>query len=151
MRRRKEARMAGLNAVANSTKATTGTNAKTVIRITAPANQGVRVKKFGITFSGTSSTAAPIDIAIVVGGSGGSGTSVTPRKTSGHSGSVQSAAAGHYASEPTSYTTIKTYAIHPQRGIEAPLDNVLAGGESLGVVVTAASAVDCQGFIEFEE
>lgn len=144
--------MAGLNAVAQSSKLSTSTSARTILRITAPANQGVRIKRWGISFFGTSTTGAKVQVDALLAGTGGSGEdSVTPRKISGHATSIQATCKEAFDSEPTSYTLVKSYSVHPQSLIEVPGNIDLAGGESFAIRANVGTAVDCVAFIEFEE
>lgn len=145
--------MAGLNAVAQTTKISTSTSARTLLRVTAPANQGLRIKRWGVSFFGTSPTGAKVQVDTLTGGTGGSGEdSVTPRKLSGHATSIQATAKEAFDSDPTSYVLQKSYSVHPQSGIVESAGNLeLAGGESFAIRATVGTAVDAVAFVEWEE
>jgi hypothetical protein len=155
--------MAGILCSTNTaqTAATMGTSAKTVIAV-KPLNANTRVllKKWGIYFDSTSSSAVPITVKLfrtdgTTAGTSTAGTVVrvgagteTPTTTSGVAFSV----------EPTTKTYLDTLYIHPQQGWKefVPLDGQIpltgsSTGSWLGIEVTMPVAVDVICCLVFEE
>lgn len=143
--------MSGLRAVAASNANNTGTATKTLVLVSAPANTGLKITKWGCHFGGISPTAGKIDVETLLAASGGTGTTLTPRKRDGHSGSVQSTSKEDYSAEPSGGTVIDSKLIHPQSGIEQPMDLIIPPGGSFSIRVTAAASVESRAFVEFEE
>lgn len=144
--------MAGLEAtaVATSGNSTGSSGAKTILQISAPANQGVRVKRVSVSFEGTSPTAGKIKVEVLKGATGGTGTNLTTQKKHGHGGSVQTTAKENFSGEPTGGTVLFTESVHPQGGYTAP-EEFLIVNETLGIRVTAPAAVNYNARIVFEE
>lgn len=130
--------------------------AKTVLQLTAPANQRLVVKRWGIYFDGISSTAEPIVIKLIKQSTAGSGgTSQTPVMLSAGSESIQATGLYGITSEPTTTSVLDIIEIHPQSGWQEfiPLDQALPvlGGTRLGIQVTAPAVVNCVAKIIYEE
>lgn len=150
--------MAGLNgSVSTSQTQTLPVNTtRTMLQVTAPAGAGLRVKRFGVFLGDTTQTNARAEVDFVRGATGGTGASVTPVKTGGHTGTIAGTAkenfnSGGSAAEPTGGSAFKSQLQPPTQGYEAPLDVVLNPGETLGLRVKAASAIGCRAWMEFEE
>lgn len=138
--------------------ALTGATAKTVLSVIAAANSPFRVIEFSISFDGTSSTAEPVTVELCSStqATAGSSTSQTPVQTGGATRTVQASGARNYATEPTVLTTLKRWLVHPQTGItvQFPLGREpeqVVTADALCLRITAPVAVNCQGYIEFEE
>ncbi|MFN7019891.1 MAG: hypothetical protein ACK4WH_01010 [Phycisphaerales bacterium] len=142
--------MAGLHAAAVAATVSTGTSAKTLLRITAPANQGVRVNRLSISFAGTSPTAGKIKVDLIKGNTGGTSSSLTPQKIHGHAGAVQATAREAFSAEGSGGTVIATESVHPQGGYTFP-EEILLLNESLDIRVTAPAAVNAEVRARWEE
>ncbi len=141
-----------------STSLATATQ-KTVVMITAPSNQRVKVLAYGFYFDGTVNSAQPVQIQI---GRISSVTSVTltsqtpypvePELTEAFQASYQIQNTG---SEPTYNKVLKTFTVHPQLGYEylAPLgqEDIIPGGGIFGINVNAPASVDVRGYVKVEE
>ena len=132
--------MAGLGV-----KATTGAvalaaaTAKTVLQIVAPANQRLKLKRWGVYFDGASATAAPVLVTLNVQTSAGTMSALTPAKwNSDDAETIQSTAQHTATAEPTTGAALEKKDVHPQQGYEIiyPLgDEVpIPGGTRVGIV-----------------
>jgi hypothetical protein len=140
--------------VSNSVATTTGdgTNPKTILQVIAPANKGLRITRVGVTFAGTSSTAARAQVHGARSSTNGTGTSVNPQKLGGHTGSVTATANETLTVEPTvtAGTELFRQLVPPTNGVILPVDIVLNPGEAFNLRTIAAS-LTAIGFIEYEE
>lgn len=144
--------MSGLKATAVSSAVGTGAaTTKTILQITAPANQGLEVLRSSISFNGTSPTAGKALVEIVKGTTGGTGTNLPPAKLHGHTGSVQATAKENFTAEPTGGTVIFTEQVHPQSGYTAPELIILNPGETLAFRTNVPAAVDARARFQWEE
>ncbi|MGH7243617.1 MAG: hypothetical protein ACREJD_09395 [Phycisphaerales bacterium] len=148
--------MAGLK-VAVVTAAVAITNAdKTVVMVTAGAAAGARLNNFSIAFNGTSPTEGKVTVEIVrkfTAGTGTAGSSVTPRKISGHAGAVQLTASQNYSAEPTtgaSYVAWSTL-VHPQGNYQVPMDILVDPGETIAVRCNSPTAKSVVTALQFDE
>lgn len=150
--------MAGNNGIISTSTNVTcgnGTDAHGLLQIKAPADKGVRVRRFGVSFTGTNSAAARAKFDLMrttSGGTHGAGSAVTPQKVSGHSGALtatgyENAGGG---TEPSGGAVVRPANMAPTGPFEAPLDVVLAPGESLTIRTIAASMTG-SAFFEYEE
>jgi len=143
--------MAGLRgrAVANSN--TTTTSAKTMLQIAAPSTAGVRVDRCSISFDGTNPAGPKVKVELVKGATSGTGSSLTPAKVDGHTGSLTATAKENFSGEPSGGTVIFSEWVHPQSGYTAPEPIQLNPSETLGIRVTTATAVNAVSRMNFEE
>lgn len=139
--------MAGIKFAAAPGEISISTSAVTLLQITAPTNQRVKVREWEINFKGTSNTGTPICYRVMRQSSGnGTGSALTLVKwDADYSETIQATAKHTFTVEPTSnLVTIAAGEIHPQQGYGwvAPFDGeiVIPGGESLNFEVTAAAA-----------
>lgn len=145
--------------VATWAEITTGTATETMVQITAPSNHMVRLREISITFKGTNNLGAPIKVELVKQTTAGTASPLTPVVSSRHiSGTIQTSAQSVFTVEPTTTDVCRTWLVHPQGGViytnPAPHEVLtLPGGERWGlrVVGTIAEAVNCTGYLEFEE
>ena len=137
-----------------------GTSRKTLLQLKAAANQRVHVKEWSVSFDGTSNTAEPIEVEIVRQESDGTMTAFNPQKMNDSDDETLQTQAQHTATvEPDGSSAaedeIMGEHVHPQGGYtwQAPFggDIVIPGGGWLGLVVTAAAAVDAKARFVFEE
>jgi hypothetical protein len=125
----------------------TGGNTDTVIGIAAAANHRVHIKKIKISFKGVTVTAEPVTIKMTRWSSDGTGTAGTVVKVNSSDNETVEASFKHtYTAEPTTPTTVDSFAIHPQGGvwetlpIEAPIP--IGGGEFVGLELSPDSGED---------
>jgi len=126
----------------------------------APANQGIRINRIGVSFKGISNTQAPFLVELVRQTSAGTMTAYGAlgpiKRDSGISSSLQTTGAHSATStEPTTGDLLASEYVHPQTGVEKFLslqhDVVVAPGERIGLRVTADSSVDSSWTVDFEE
>ena len=146
--------MSGLQATATTSSVGTGAaTTKTVYLVKAPANTGIHVRMFEISFDGTSPTAGKALVQLVKNTTGGTGTgtNMTPVKISGHTGSVQATAKENYTVEPSGGTVIRAYLVHTQSAFTSPEDIVLDPGEELSLRTNVPAAVNCRSQMRWTE
>lgn len=140
--------MAGCFLKANTVQIATGTSAKTILQIVAASNHAVLVHEWSISFEGVSNTAAPIEVVLMRQTTAGTMSSLTLVKDPDDwDETIQTTAQHTSTSEPTSGDVLFRELVHPQTGYtwQAPFGRLLkiGGGDRVGIVVTAASGVDC--------
>lgn len=132
--------------------------AKTVIQITAPTNQALKVKGFRVSFDGANSAAAPVTAEYGRPSSAGTFTAQTPvKKDSGRGETVQTTGGVNASAEPT-WTSVGVGAFYlgAFNGLLReyfPFDNpiIVPGGTRFALRLTAAAAVNACVTLEFEE
>ncbi len=136
---------------------TTGTVAKTMQMITAPANHAVLVERIEVGFDGTSTTGPQVLVEVVKGaitGGSGSSTANPVKRDAAQDETVQTTGVTGYTSEPTGGTTLYRQYVHPQGKHIFVLDRArgrIKGGESLAVRCTVGTAVNYAGTIDATE
>lgn len=149
--------MSALGIIAQAEAVTTGTAAKTLVQLVAPANQRIKVKEISISFNGISNTATPILVEIVRQTSAGTMSALTLRKADpDDSETIQSSALQNATVEPTDGGDVPMAEyVHPQTGYtwQAPFGEelVIPGGGRLGVRVTAGASVSACARVKGEE
>jgi hypothetical protein len=142
-----------------STSLATATQ-KTVVQITAPTNQRVKVLAYGFYFDGTVNSAVPVQIQIgrISTTTSTTYTSATPSPvepecTETFQGTYQ--IQNSSVTEPTYTKIMKTFTVHPQLGYEylAPLgqEDIVPGGGIMGINCNAPASVDVRGYVRIEE
>lgn len=145
--------MADVQIVQRVSALTTGTAAKTMQRITAPANQAVVVERVEVGFDGTSTTGPQVLVEIVKGViTGGSGTTTANpvKRDAAQDETVQTTGVTGYTSEPSGGTVIYSQYVHPQGKHIVVLDRAMGrvkGGDSFAVRCTVGTAVNYAGNI----
>lgn len=129
---------------------------KTVLQVTAPANQRLRIIGFGVYFDGTSVSAEPINVKLARQSNAGTMSSVTPTKSDDSlPETIQSTASADASAEPTTGDVIKFLNIHPQSGYEMASgvkdEDWIKGGGRVGIIVTAPASVNVIPWIKCEE
>lgn len=135
--------MAGLHIKVSTSQAITmGTSPTqvTLLSYTAPAG-GARVKKIVVESEATSTTAAKGQAILKKGGSGGTGTSVTPAKSHGHTGSPAGTSKEGYSSNPTGGTVIDRGSLNTYGGKVFADEIILNPSEMIEVQAMAAAPV----------
>lgn len=130
--------------------------AKTVIQIIAPSNHRVKILGWGVFFDGTSPTEEPVEVELARQSTAGTMSSLTPVKLDDSLAETLQTTAQHTATvEPTTGDVIDIAEVHPQQGYEIryPLgqEPIVGGGDRVGIVCTAPSAVNVRAKIIFEE
>lgn len=143
--------MSGLFTRFQSAGVTTGTSAKTIAQITAPANTGMAVRGWGISFAGTSPTAGKVLVEIIKAATGGTGTSNAPVKQHGHTGSVQATGKDNFTGEPTGGTVIFAQTVHPQANFQVNDNIILNPGETIAWRTTAPQSETARVSVFMEE
>jgi hypothetical protein len=143
------------HAVTPSEVALVAGTAKTVLMLTAPANQRVVIQRMGVFFDGTKSNNEPVFIQLYRMTSAGTFTSGSAADYQ-DLGITFNTAMGYNATvEPSQGELVDTFNIHPQQGIEIILplmqELIISGGGRVGMVVTASDAVNCVAKMMFEE
>jgi len=148
--------MAGLICIAQTQEVSLlGATPKTVIQISAPANQRLKVKRWGIFFDGVNGSAEPVQVRLLRQTTAGTMSTMTPVKQVAGNETVQTTAQYNATAEPTAGDVIDVAEVHPQSGYEViiPFDMPIEipGGERIGIECTAPDAVNARGKIVFEE
>lgn len=135
-----------------SGKIATGTSAKTILQLVAPAANAVMVHSGSISFDGSSPTGGKILVRLLRSASGGSSTSRTPAKMDANDG-VSLAASGkeNFTGEPTGAVELDRWLVHPQSGVSMSSPVRVKPGETLGFEVTAPSENNAVASFSFEE
>lgn len=149
---------AGYSIETTADVALTAATAKTVLSIINGSNALIRLTEFGISFDGTSATAEPATIELMLSTQAGAGTSTsqTPVQVYGPTRATQSTGARNFSAEPTALTCIKRWLVHPQTGIELqfPLGREpeqTTTADAMVLRVTAPATLNCQGYMCWEE
>jgi hypothetical protein len=141
--------MSALNyVIASGETALSAGVAKTLIAISAPANQRIKIKGVEIFGKGVTSTDTPVKVELVCAASiasGTPGTVTTIKNPTNMPETVQATVAGNYTAEPT-YTTALSRVLecHPQSGFPYmfPMNDeiIVGGGSAFGVRLTSTQA-----------
>lgn len=155
------AKAAGLRLRTPVDEITVGNSAtKTVVLITAPSNQKVRVKAWSVSTDGTDSTQSPVTIELMKFTTAGTMTSITPVKMNQDDGETpQSTAAKNATVEPTGGDVYMNREIPFANGNFTYIfpfgeEILVKGGERIGIRVTNSSgsiSVNVLPEIIFEE
>jgi len=128
-----------------------GTTPHTVLQIVAPAQQGLKISEWSISFQGTTNTASPVEVSVLRQTNAGVMGTATSTITKDGSDwpeviqtTIQDGGTG-YSTEPTAGAILYTELIHPQQGFcyQHPwgAETKVAGGGRLGIRITAAANV----------
>lgn len=147
--------MAGLLCMAVTAEVASGTSQITVLQVAAPANQRLKLLRWGASFDGTSPVAEPVVVRLLRQSTAGTMTSLTPVNL-GVGTETPQATAQHTATvEPTAGSVLDRVEVHPQSGFEVifPLGQevLIPGGGRLGIEVLAAATVNVVAKMMYEE
>jgi hypothetical protein len=140
--------------LSTSTAVASGTAAKTILQLVAPANQALRVKGFGLGFAGTNVTGTPIVVELLRQTTAGTATARNPLKRSLGGPALQATGSENATAEPTASDILFSTQLHPQSTMEISLvgrEIMVDGGGRLGMRVTADASVNVRGHIDYEE
>jgi len=148
--------MAGIIASVQTVEITTGTALKTLLQLVAAANHRAKVKEISVSFKGVSGSGTPVLVQVARQTTAGTMSALTPKNFNDHDDETLQTTALHTATaEPTLTDVVMSELVHPQGGFtwQAPFGGEIAviGGSRLGIVVTAAEAVNAVARIVFEE
>jgi hypothetical protein len=128
--------------------------AKTVVQITAPANQRIQIDGWSVSFDGVSGTAEPVVVELLRQTTAGTMTGTTPVRKGVGSETIQTTSQKNATVEPTAGDVLRRYEVHPQTGAEwkfDPKEIEMAGGTRLGIRCTAPAGVNVVASIDAEE
>lgn len=135
--------------------ALTAATAKTVVQVSAPSNQRVKLLGWGLFFDGTSSSAEPVQVRLLRQTTAGTMSSLTPAKLNTHSETLQSSASHTATAEPTAGDVLDVAEVHPQGGFEKIYpegkEPRIAGGGRIGIECTAPAGVNVRAKLICEE
>lgn len=140
----------------------TGTATKTILQVVAAANHALLIDEWSISFKGTSSTAAPIQVELLRQTTAGTGgVAQNPVKDPDDSDETLQVTglkgpAGTWTAEPTAGDILDVQEVHPQTGYtwQAAFGKRIkvGGGDRLGIrVVTPGADVNCSATFKGEE
>lgn len=153
--------MSGTIAVAHANEiALAASTTLTLLQVTAPTNQRIKIKRYGVSFDGIVSTDNPIQVKVYKQTGSWTGTANTPNRVSPGAETIQTSAKDTMTAEGTQGSLCDQIEVHPQSGsyirdLGFGDEVVLSGGEMFGITVTSdaapAGGVNALVFIEFEE
>lgn len=151
--------MAGLVLVLTTPEiALSAATAKTVLQVAAPAQQRLKLMRWGVFFDGISPSAEPVQVRLLrqTTAIGGTPTAVTPTLTQAGSESPQATAAySAGGAEPSAGNVLDVKEVHPQSGWDYtfPLGQEIhvTGGTRLGIECTAPATVNVRAVMVYEE
>ncbi len=149
--------MAGMRLLATHGKIAFSTSTLTVLQVTAPTNQRLKLKGWGISFDGVSNTGAPIQVQLFRGTSAGTFTSLTPvKKDKSQAETIQSTAGYLATGEPSVGDILEEQLVHPQAGYANyfPFGNdidVPGAGQIDIRLVSPGAGANCSPFLDYEE
>lgn len=131
---------------------------KTVVQLVTPANIGVAVRGFQVSFDGTSGSAEPVLVELLTQTTAGTMTAGTPSHDDTRNPlTIQSTSQKNATVEPTASTVRKRLEVHPQTGLEQRFwldEEFVIGGTSaqrFGLRCTAPANVNVVGELYCEE
>jgi hypothetical protein len=142
----------------------TGTALKTILQIATPSGVRAKITEVGVTFDGTTASNTPVLVTLRRQTSAGTGgASITsnfgpnPHNPDAPTANItaQQGPTGTWTAEPTTGKVLRAWRIPPTSGFifQFPLGQEIemAVSQWLGIVVTAANAVNCTASITWEE
>lgn len=151
---------AGYSAATGTTVGLTAATAKSVIGVTAPAQFGVDLTGFSVSFDGTSASAVPVLVELcyatfATNAPGTNSTSLTVQQTYGRPITAGFTAARTWTTEPTVLTPIGNWTLTPNgglviRGFTAPQTPDSAVSQGFAIRCTAPAIVNVQAEMFFE-
>lgn len=154
---------AGYSVATGSSAIASGTSAKTILAVLAPAQFGVDLKKYRISFEGTTASATPVLVELcylTAATNSTPGTNNTTRTSAiqqvyGRSITTGFVAFENSTSEPTVLTVVDSYTLTPAGGtvvydfsLDTSPDSAVSQG--FAIRVTAAATVNTRAAMWFE-
>jgi len=148
--------MARFRGTVSQSAIATGTSAKTILQIVAPADHRVALEEIGISFAGISATNPPVLVEIVRQSDAGTTSAATPVKKDDSLSETLLTTARHTATvEPTTGDVLKRFTVHPQTGViwqARPGDEIIiGGGDRIGIRCTTTTTQNATVYVDFEE
>jgi hypothetical protein len=139
-----------------SEQALSSDTTETLIQLAAPANQRVKILRWGVFFDGTQPRNEPVQIRLLRQTSSGTADALSlVLLDDSLSETPQTSARSNFTAEPSSGDVLESYNIHPQQGIFVPYvlgqELILGGGGRIGVDCNAPNNVNARAFIIGEE
>lgn len=130
--------------------------ARTVLQVATATNHAAKIKRWGVTFDGTLSTAEPVVVVLMRQTTAGTMTSLTLVKAdSDRTGTIQTTAQHTATAEPTSGDVLDRVEVHPQSGYiyVAPYgdEDIIPANTRAGIVCTAPAGVNVVAVMRIEE
>jgi hypothetical protein len=151
---------AGYSAPSAAAVALAAATAKSVIGVAAPAQFGVDLTKFRVSFDGATSTAVPVSVELcyatfATNGPGTNSTSITPQQVYGRAITAGFTAASNWTTEPTVLTVVDAWTLPAFNGTaiyDFPFATSPDAAVSQGFVIrcTAAAIVNVRASLWFE-
>jgi hypothetical protein len=147
--------MSALICVANPGEITSGTSAKTLVQIVAPANQRLKILEWGVFCKGVTPTDVPLKVRLLRQTTTGTMSALTLFKRGTPAETIQSTAQQGASAEPTAGDVLAVREVHPQLGYQEKFafgqEIIVPGGGRVGIEVTAAVSISVVSEIVFEE
>jgi hypothetical protein len=147
--------MSALYSVTVDAIALSAATAKTLVELTAGAQDKARLVAWGVTFDGTNGTTTPAKVELLRASAAITGTSVTPAPYDSDEGAASATAAHSATAEGTATTVLESYRVPPTSGLifQYPLGRevVVPKGGLIRVRVTAAAGVNATVTLVWEE
>jgi hypothetical protein len=139
-----------------SEQALSSDTTETLIQLAAPANQRVKILRWGVFFDGTQPRNEPVQIRLLRQTSSGTADALSlVLLDDSLSETPQTSARSNFTAEPSSGDVLESYNIHPQQGIFVPYvlgqELIIGGGGRIGVDCNAPNNVNARAFIIGEE
>lgn len=146
---------AGYTAEVGASVALAAGTAKTVLSVIAPAQFGVDLISYRISFDGVTAANTPVVIEVVSYTTDGTGTAGTVNQAYGRSITAGFTTKYNYSAEPTVPTSLDTFRITPNGGTivyDYPRDRTpdCAVSNLIGLRLTAAQIVNVTATMTFE-
>jgi hypothetical protein len=132
--------------------------AKTVLQLRTPSNRRARLVEWSVSFDGTVGSNTPVKVELMRQTSAGTGTGITPVAMDAASPAALCSAAGNHSAEPGYGNRLEVLRLTPNAGLvvipfsvireERP---IVPTSSFVGIVCTAAQAVNVTAYIIFEE
>jgi hypothetical protein len=143
--------------VASFAPIATGTSTKTLLQLTASSTQALRILEVCITFAGTDTVGAPIEVQLLRQTNTPTSVAATDAHGSENSSYAEALTAVEtFDSEPTAGDILRRWYVHPQAGLiyTNPWPDRLQVPESeiVGLrVISPGATVNATGYISVEE
>jgi hypothetical protein len=146
---------AGYAAVTEGEVSLLAATAKTVLAVIAPAQFGIDLKGFSVSFDGVTAANEPVLIEVVKFTTDGTGTAATVQQLYGRTITAGFTAKRDYSAEPTVPTVLDELSLDPNKGTfyyDVPLGESIdtAVSELIGLRMNAPQAVNVRARLRFE-
>lgn len=145
------------SATTEAEEALAAATAETVVQLRGATAVKARIVEWGISFDGTSATAAPVQVRLLRQSTDGTATGAVEAKWDPDSPAANCTAFHSFTAEPTAGDVLAHYEVHPQAGLiiqyplgrEPTLDD--ATTSRIAVEANAPAVVNCAAYIVWEE